>query len=58
MKDLCGAKPAGLDAYETLRIEAGSPVYGIDVDENRFVMEVARPLRADPEQAEATMFTF
>jgi folate-binding protein YgfZ len=41
-----GAKPAGLDAYEILRIEAGTPVYGVDIDENRFVMEVARPLRA------------
>jgi folate-binding protein YgfZ len=42
----CGARPAGLNAFEILRIEAGTPVYGIDIDENRFVMEVARPLRA------------
>jgi tRNA-modifying protein YgfZ len=41
-----GAKPAGTDAFETLRIEAGTPIYGVDVDENRFVMEVPRALRA------------
>jgi folate-binding protein YgfZ len=41
-----GAKPAGSQAYEVLRIEAGTPVYGIDVDANRFVMEVPRALRA------------
>lgn len=37
-----GAAPAGLDTYEVLRIEAGTPVYGADVDENRFVVEVGR----------------
>jgi folate-binding protein YgfZ len=41
-----GAKPAGSQAYEILRIEAGAPVYGIDMDENRFVMELPRALRA------------
>jgi folate-binding protein YgfZ len=41
-----GATPAGTDAYETLRIEAGTPVYGVDVDENRFVMEVGNAARA------------
>jgi folate-binding protein YgfZ len=41
-----GAKLAGLDAHELLRVEAGTPVYGIDIDENRFVMEVKNPLRA------------
>ena len=41
-----GAKPAGSQCYEVLRIEAGTPVYGIDIDENRFVMEVPRALRA------------
>jgi tRNA-modifying protein YgfZ len=41
-----GAKPAGLPTFETLRIEAGTPIFGIDVDENRFVMEVPRALRA------------
>jgi folate-binding protein YgfZ len=34
------------DAYETLRIEAGSPEYGKDIDESRFVMEVAWADRA------------
>ncbi|VTS01855.1 aminomethyltransferase family protein [Tuwongella immobilis] len=44
--DSLGAQPAGLETYETLRIEAGTPIYGIDIDENRFVMEVANALRA------------
>jgi tRNA-modifying protein YgfZ len=33
------------ETYETLRIEAATPVYGIDIQEDRFVMEVANPLR-------------
>ncbi len=41
-----GATPAGSQAYEALRIEAGTPVYGIDINDNRFVMEVPRALRA------------
>src|SRR5262249_18734472 len=41
-----GAKPAGLEAYETLRIEAGTPVYGRDIDENRFAFDVGRTARA------------
>ena len=41
-----GAKPAGSQAFEVLRIEAGTPIYGVDIDENRFVMEVPRALRA------------
>jgi tRNA-modifying protein YgfZ len=41
-----GASPAGQSAWETLRIEAGTPVYGIDIGEDRFVMEVARAPRA------------
>jgi folate-binding protein YgfZ len=41
-----GARPAGSQAFETLRIEAGTPVYGVDIDENRFVMELPRALRA------------
>jgi folate-binding protein YgfZ len=41
-----GALPAGQTAWETLRIEAGTPVYGIDIGEDRFVMEVARASRA------------
>lgn len=32
--------------FETLRIEAGTPVYGKDIDETRFVMEVANAARA------------
>jgi len=39
-----GATPAGLQAFELRRIEAGTPVYGIDIDENRFVMEVGDAL--------------
>jgi folate-binding protein YgfZ len=41
-----GAKPAGAATIEVLRVEAGTPVFGIDIDENRFVMEVARSQRA------------
>lgn len=37
-----GAKPAGTEAHELLRVEAGMPVYGVDIDENRFVVEVDR----------------
>lgn len=41
-----GAKPAGLDTYETLRVEAGTPLFGPDIDSNRFVMEVGNASRA------------
>ncbi|HEY2787017.1 MAG TPA: glycine cleavage T C-terminal barrel domain-containing protein [Fimbriiglobus sp.] len=41
-----GAVPAGTSAFETLRIEAGTPLFGPDIDANRFVMEVARVERA------------
>src|SRR5438270_10730568 len=41
-----GAAPAGPEAYEALRVEAGTPVYGIDIDETRFVMEAGRAERA------------
>src|SRR5262249_47785423 len=41
-----GAKPAGRDAYEVLRVEAGTPVYGVDIDENRFIVEVGRTATA------------
>ena len=34
------------ETYETLRIEAGTPLFGPDIDENRFVMEVGRASRA------------
>lgn len=41
-----GGKPAGLEAYELLRVEAGTPLYGADIDENRFVVEVGRTPQA------------
>lgn len=41
-----GATPAGEGAFEVLRVEAGTPVYGVDIGEDRFVMEVARAIRA------------
>jgi len=41
-----GATPAGLRTYETLRIEAGTPVFGPDIDATRFVMEVGNAARA------------
>jgi folate-binding protein YgfZ len=37
-----GATPAGMASYELLRVEAGTPVYGVDIDEDRFVVEVGR----------------
>jgi len=46
MLSSAGAVPAGETAFETLRIEAGTPVYGVDIGEDRFVMEVARAARA------------
>jgi folate-binding protein YgfZ len=39
---VAGAHPAGQQAYDTLRIEAGTPVFGADIDEERFVVEVGR----------------
>lgn len=41
-----GAVPAGPETHETLRIEAGTPVFGPDIDANRFVMEVGNAARA------------
>jgi tRNA-modifying protein YgfZ len=41
-----GATPAGEATFEAMRVEAGTPVFGVDIDENRFVMEVARAQRA------------
>jgi len=41
-----GAEPASLQLYRTLRIEAGTPLYGEDIDENRFVMEIGDAARA------------
>jgi folate-binding protein YgfZ len=37
-----GAVPGGREALEVLRVEAGLPVDGVDMDENRFVVEVGR----------------
>ncbi|MCZ2344092.1 MAG: hypothetical protein LC104_20205 [Bacteroidales bacterium] len=41
-----GARPAGAEAFEVLRIEAGTPIYGVDIDETRFVMEIGHATRA------------
>jgi folate-binding protein YgfZ len=41
-----GAKPAGTEAFEVLRVEAGTPVYGVDVDETRYAFEVGRTAQA------------
>jgi folate-binding protein YgfZ len=41
-----GARPAGLEAYEALRIEAGTPVYGKDIDESHLGPEVGRTAQA------------
>jgi folate-binding protein YgfZ len=37
-----GARPAGTSCWETLRVEAGTPVPGIDFDSTHLVMEVGR----------------
>jgi tRNA-modifying protein YgfZ len=41
-----GARPAGMGTYHTLRVEAGTPMFGPDIDENRLVMEVGRTAQA------------
>jgi glycine cleavage system T protein len=41
-----GAKPAGLQTYETLRIEAGTPVQGAEIEETTFAPEVGRTEQA------------
>ncbi len=46
MLTAAGAIAGTADTFETLRIEAGSPVFGKDIDENRFVMEVGYVQRA------------
>jgi folate-binding protein YgfZ len=38
-----GAVPVGSESWEILRVEAGFPVYGIDIDENVLAPEVGRP---------------
>jgi folate-binding protein YgfZ len=37
---------ASAETHEILRVEAGTPVFGKDMDENRFVMEVGRTTQA------------
>jgi tRNA-modifying protein YgfZ len=37
-----GAAEAGPQAHEILRVEAGTPEFGKDIDENRFAVEVGR----------------
>jgi folate-binding protein YgfZ len=34
-----GARPAGSQAYEIVRVEGGTPRYGVDVDEERVALE-------------------
>jgi folate-binding protein YgfZ len=41
-----GAKPAGREAYEILRVEAGTPALGADIDESTFAPEVGRTKQA------------
>lgn len=41
-----GAVRAGLEAYEILRVEAGTPVYGKDMDESKLAPEVGRTQQA------------
>jgi len=41
-----GATPADPLTHELLRVEAGWPVMGVDMDENRFVVEVGRGTQA------------
>jgi folate-binding protein YgfZ len=41
-----GARPAGLDAEDVLRVEAGTPVYGRDIDETHLAPEVGRTAQA------------
>jgi tRNA-modifying protein YgfZ len=41
-----GARPAGREAFEALRIEAGTPAHGTDIDENTFAPEAGRTAQA------------
>jgi len=41
-----GAVPAGREAFEILRVEAGTPAFGPDIDENTFAPEVGRTSQA------------
>jgi len=42
----CGGKPVGLKAYEVLRVEAGTPIQGVDFDETTFAPELNRTPQA------------
>lgn len=44
--EAAGAVPGTAVTYEVLRVEAGTPVFGPDIDGNRFVMEVGNAARA------------
>jgi folate-binding protein YgfZ len=46
MLTAAGATPGTPQTFETLRVEAGTPLFGPDIDNNRFVMEVGRAARA------------
>jgi folate-binding protein YgfZ len=46
MLTAAGAVPGSAETFEVLRIEAGTPVFGKDIDDNRFVMEVGFASRA------------
>jgi folate-binding protein YgfZ len=41
-----GARPAAEPLFEVLRIEAGMPVYGVDLDDNTFAPEAGRTAEA------------
>jgi folate-binding protein YgfZ len=41
-----GARAAGHEAYEILRIEAGTPALGLDIDETTFAPEIGRTKQA------------
>jgi tRNA-modifying protein YgfZ len=41
-----GAAPAGRDTFEVLRVEAGMPAQGLDIEETTFVPEVGRNTQA------------
>lgn len=41
-----GAKPAGQEAFDIARVEAGTPVFGLDLDANTFAPEVGRTAQA------------
>jgi folate-binding protein YgfZ len=41
-----GAAPAGREAFEILRVEAGTPAFGSDIDENTFAPEAGRTPQA------------